>query len=288
MATASAPGPPWPCIDAHVHLHPPRLARAIQRWFADHGWVSPHPFEPAAVADALHARGVRRFCFFSYAHKPGMARDLNRWLADQVGRLPGTIALGTLHPDDPDLDAVAAEATGGLGLRGFKFHHSVQRFPVDDPRLFPVYERAEAAGHLLMLHVGTMPYRDAFTGVAGFRRVLARFPRLTAIVAHMGAFESEEFLALLEAHPNVYVDTTMALNAEAARYVGGDPAAITDGALVRYQDRIVFGSDYPLIPYDYEHERRWAWDRDLPDAVRRKIFYDNAARLIPRGSSSGA
>jgi uncharacterized protein len=277
--------PPFPCIDVHVHLHPPRLGEAIQRHFAREGWVSAHPFEAAKVAGALAERGVERFCFFTYAHKPGMARALNRWVAETAATLPAAVALGTLHPDDPDVVADAAEATGPLGLRGFKFHHSVQRFPVDDPRLFPVYERAEAAGHLLMLHVGTMPYRDAFTGVAGFRRVLARFPRLTAIVAHMGAFESEEFLALLDAHPNVYVDTTMALNTEAARYVGGDPAAITDGALVRYQDRIVFGSDYPLIPYNYEHERRWAWDRDLPDAVRRKIFYDNAARLIPPASA---
>jgi predicted TIM-barrel fold metal-dependent hydrolase len=159
----------------------------------------------------------------------------------------------------------------------------VQRFHVDDERLFAVYARAEAAGHILVLHVGTMPYRDPFTGVARFRRVLARFPRLTVVVAHMGAFESEAFLALLDAHPNLYVDTTMALAPAAARHVGAEPAAIPDEALIRYQDRILFGSDFPLIPYDYEEERRWAWDRALPDAVRRKIFHDNAARLLDRG-----
>jgi len=280
MAAASAPGPAWPCIDAHVHLHPPPLARAIQRWFADHGWVSPHPFEPAAVADALHARGVRRFCFFSYAHKPGMARDLNRWLADQVGRLPGTIALGTLHPDDPDLDAVAAEATGGLGLRGFKFHHSVQRFHVDDERLFGVYERAEAAGHVFVLHVGTMPYRDAFTGVERFAGLMARFPRLRVCVAHMGAFQSAEFLALLARYPHLYVDTTMAMTPLATPYVGADPAAVSDAELQRWQDRVLFGSDFPLIPYDYDEERRWAWTRGLDERARRKIFHDNALRFF--------
>ena len=40
----------------------------------------------------IRARGVRRFCFFSYAHKPGMARELNRWLSGQAARLPETIA----------------------------------------------------------------------------------------------------------------------------------------------------------------------------------------------------
>ncbi|HEV8585936.1 MAG TPA: amidohydrolase family protein [Methylomirabilota bacterium] len=283
MATAAPWRAPFPCIDVHVHLHPPRLAAAIERHFVREGWSPGHGFDPRKVADSLAARGVTRFCCLTYAHQPGMARDLNRWMAEATAALPGAIGLGTLHPDDPDVDAVAAEATGPLGLRGFKFHHSVQRFHVDDERLFGVYERAEAAGHLLVLHVGTLPYRDPFTGVAGFRRVLTRFPRLTAIVAHMGAFESDAFLALLDAHPNLYVDTTMTLAPAAARYTGTDPAVITDAALSRWQDRILFGSDFPLIPYDYDEERRWAWDRDLPDAVRRKIFHDNAARLLDRG-----
>jgi predicted TIM-barrel fold metal-dependent hydrolase len=275
--------PPFPCIDVHVHLHPPRLAAAIERHFAGEGWVARHSFEPGAVAATLAARGVERFCFFSYAHKPGMARGLNAWVARTAAALPAAIGFGTLHPDDPDVEAVAAEATGTLGLRGFKFHHSVQRFHVDDARLFGVYARAEREGHILVLHVGTMPYRDPFTGVARFRRVLARFPRLTVIVAHMGAFESAAFLDLLDAHPNVYVDTTMAMSPSATAYVGADPSAIADETLVRYQDRILFGSDFPLIPYDYEEERRWAWDRALPETVRRKIFHDNAARLLARG-----
>jgi predicted TIM-barrel fold metal-dependent hydrolase len=269
-------GPAFPCFDVHVHLHPPRLAHAIERWFADHDWIAGHSFEPEAVAATLRARGVTRFCFFSYAHRPGMARALNRWVAETAARLPGAIGLGTLHPDDPDVEAIAEEATGPLGLRGFKFHHSVQRFSVDDPRLSGVYARAEAAGHVFMLHVGTLPYRDAFTGVAGFRRLMERFPRLRVCVAHMGAFDSAQFLALLPQYPHCYVDTTMAMTAHATRHVGADPAAVSDEDLLRHQDRVLFGSDFPLTPYDYDEERRWAWERSLPDAVRRKIFYSNA------------
>jgi hypothetical protein len=272
--------PALPCVDAHVHLHPPALAQAIERWFVGHGWVNAHPFDPTAVAATLRARGVGRFCFFSYAHRPGMARELNRWLAATAASLPGALALGTLHPDDPDLDDVAREATGTLGLRGFKFHHSVQRFRVDDPRLFPVYARAEAAGHVFVLHAGTMPYRDPFTGVEPFRRLMERFPRLRASVAHMGAFQSPEFLALLAGYPHLYVDTTMAMSPRATPFVGVDPAAVTDADLVRHQDRIMFGSDFPLIPYDYDEERRWAWERGLDEGVRRKIFHDNAVRFF--------
>jgi uncharacterized protein len=272
--------PGFPCIDVHVHLHPERLARSIERHFAARDWIAGHTFEPDAVAATLRARGIERFCFFTYAHKPGIARSLNQWVAQTAARLPEAIPLGTLHPDDPDLLAVAAEATDTLGLRGFKFHHSVQRFHADDPRLERVYARAEAAGHVLMLHVGTMPYRDEFTGIASILRVLARHPRLRVCVAHMGAFESPALLTQLERYEFLYADTTMALAPAAARYVGAVPAVVSDEDLVVHQDRILFGSDFPVIPYDYDEERRWAWERSLPDAVRRKIFHDNALRFL--------
>ena len=42
----------------------------------------------------------------------------------------------------------------------------------------------------------------------------------------------------------------------------------------------MFGSDFPLIPYDYDEERRWADARGLPVAVQQKIFFDNAARFF--------
>jgi uncharacterized protein len=258
-------------FDAHVHLHPPRLAAAIERWFAQEQWHNAHPFEPEAVVQTLSERGVERFCFFTYAHKPGMARVLNQWVAKTAACYPQALALGTLHADDPDLVATARDAVDGLGLRGFKFHLSVQRFSVDDPRLFAVYERAEAEGLCFTLHAGTMPYRDPFTGVAGVARVMERFPRLRACVAHMGAFDTDRFLALTERYPHLYLDTTMAMTPLATPYVGADPAAISNEAIVRHQDRIMFGSDFPLIPYDYDEERRWAAARPSPEGGPRPV-----------------
>jgi hypothetical protein len=212
-----------------------------------------------------------------------MARALNEWVAEVGSRFAQSIPLGTLHAEDPDLQAVAREALEGLGLRGFKFHHSVQRFHVDDPRLFPVYERGEAEGRCFVLHVGSMPYRDPFTGYERFARLMERFPRLRVCVAHMGAFDSDRFLALTERYPHLYLDTTMAMTTAATPYVGADPGTITSEVLLRYQDRIMFGSDFPLIPYDYDEERRWADARGLSAAVRAKIFHDNAVDFFSVG-----
>ncbi len=270
-----------PCIDVHVHLHPEPLARAIERHFADHvGWHCAHPFEPDQVVATLARRGVTQFCFFSYAHKPGIARSINEWIAKTAARSPGSVPLGTIHAGDDDLVASLDQALGELRLAGLKLHHSVQRFAADDPRLWPVYERLEATGRLLVTHAGTMPYRDPHTGVGRLRSVLERFPRLKVCLAHMGAFESEIALAMTDEFPNFYVDTAMTLSPLASRYVGAEPARITTSELLQHQDKILFGSDFPLIPYDYDEERRFADDRGLTDDVKQKIFFENARRFL--------
>ena len=264
----------------HVHLHPERLARAISGVFEREGWHQTHSWEPQAVAESLAAHGVERFCFFSYAHKPGIARSLNAWVAETARGLPMATPVGTVHAGDADLLGIADEAMDDLGLAGFKFHLSVQRFRADDARLMPFYERVAARGRFLVVHAGTMPYRDAFTGLEGFRGVMERFPTLRVIVAHLGAFDTEAFLTLTERFPNLYLDTTMALTPFATQYLGLDPATIPTELLLRYQDRIMLGSDFPLIPYPYEEERRFVETRALPAAVATKILHDNAARFL--------
>jgi hypothetical protein len=76
----------------------------------------------------------------------------------------------------------------------------------------------------------------------------------------------------------------MALTPVANPYLGGDADAIPTELLVRYQDRIMLGSDFPLIPYPYEEERSFVARRALPEPVARKILYGNAARFfgLPR------
>ena len=270
---------PASSIDVHVHLHPERLARAISEVFMRDGWSPLHAWDPAQVADSLAAHGVERFCFFSYAHKPGIARSLNEWIARTARGLPAGIPVGTVHAGDHDILAIADDALDE-GLAGFKFHLSVQRFRADDARLMPFYERIAERGAFLVVHAGTMPYRDPYTGLDGFRGVMERFPTLRVIVAHLGGFETDGFFALTERFPNLYLDTTMALTPLSDRYLGGDADAIPTELLLRYQDRIMLGSDFPLIPYPYEEERSFIARRALPDAVARKILYDNAARFL--------
>jgi len=278
------PPPGFRYIDVHTHLHPEWLFHAIRRWFAERSsWKLEYPTDPESVAALLREHGVERFLYFSYAHKAGIAREINAWLHAERARVPGGLPLGTLHPDDPDMLEVAEEALTGHGFLGFKFHINVQRFFPDDPRVMPVYERLLDRDRLLLIHVGTAPWPNGFDGFPRFARVMERFPTLKVIVAHMGSCETRQFFALMERCPNLYLDTTMAFAPLRAEHQGLSTINrihVTNDDLVLWQDRILFGSDFPNLPWPYEDERDALWMRDLPMPVYRKIFRDNAARLL--------
>jgi predicted TIM-barrel fold metal-dependent hydrolase len=271
-------------IDVHTHLHPEWLTRAIRRWFREHSnWTLAYPTEPGRVAAFLHERAVERFVFFSYAHKAGIAREINTWLWHTARQLPAGIPLGTVHPDDPDMLDVAEQALGAYGFPGFKVHINVQRFYPDDPRVLPLYERLCRERRLLLIHVGSAPWPNGFDGFPRFARVMERYPELTVVVAHMGSWETRQFLELMERCPNLYLDTTMAFAPVRPEHQHLDrlnQIDVADEDLVRWQDRILFGSDFPNLPYPWEDERDALWMRDLPTPVYRKIFHDNAAQLL--------
>jgi hypothetical protein len=277
----TAPPAGFRYIDAHTHLHPPRLFAAIRRWFDEHThWNIAGPTEPAAVAAALRLASVERFVFFSYAHRPGMARELNRWLRDTAAALPDGIPLAAVHPGDDDPVALVDEACGGWGFGGVKLHVQVQRFHPDDPRILPVYRRLADLDRVLVIHVGTGPHTNEYSGLAPFARALTRVPTLRAVICHMGAFETRAALRLLDRFPRLRLDTTMAVTRASTPFTGIDPAVVRDADLVRHADRILFGSDFPNLPYPYEEERRELWARGLPLDVYRRIFHDNARELF--------
>jgi hypothetical protein len=72
-------------VDAHVHLLPDRLARAIRRFFVERiPDYRGYPCELAPARAAIAAPGITRCWSLPYAHKPGMAHDPNRWMAETV------------------------------------------------------------------------------------------------------------------------------------------------------------------------------------------------------------
>ena len=272
MSSPDASAPPaalsrFPIVDAHVHAFPPRVFDAIWRWFDAHAWSIRYRLYAREAVAHLLSRGVARVVLLHYPHVPGMAASLNAFAAELAREEPRAIPCASVLPGEPGARALLDEALGPLGCRGVKVHCHVQRLAPDDPRLDDVYDAAAAHGVPVVIHAGDAPALAAYAcdvhalcTPEALDRALARHPRTTVIVPHLGAGRMEETAALLDAHQGLYLDTTMAI----AGYLpfGADRRpAVTEApafqeralSLVRrHADRILYGSDFPNVPYGWD------------------------------------
>lgn len=169
-----------------------------------------------------------------------------------------------------------------LGLRGVKFHPSLQEFFPDDRRFYPLWEACAQLQVPVLLHTGMTAYGVGLPGGGGVKTkycapiphiddLAADFPQLTIIMAHPAFPWVDEQLAVLLHKPNVVMD----LSGYSPKYF--QPQLI-QYANTLLQDRMTFGSDYPSITPD-------RWLKDFAEApfreeVREKILRENAARVL--------
>jgi hypothetical protein len=265
-------------IDVHIHLHPPRLFAAIRRWFAERSpWVLEHSTDPVVVARILHDHGIDRFAFCSYAHKAGIARDLNAWLAQTARDLgPGAVPLATVHVDDPDPAGDVRDALRD-GCAGLKVHENVQQFNLEHPRLSSVLDAVAAAEGFVLVHVGAIPWStDTKDGPGRIARVLEAHPTLRVVVAHFGAPDYDRYLEHAAREPRLFLDTTMAFAPDSPMRTDASRADIE-----RAPNQVVYGTDWPNIPYAYDGELGGLRALGLADTTLRAITSENARRLTP-------
>jgi uncharacterized protein len=275
---------PRPVVDAHVHLFPPRVFEAIWRWFDTHAWPIRERRYSEAVLSFLEQQQVESFWALHYAHVPGMARALNAYVSEMARLSPRVIPFGTVLPGEPDAVAIVAESLDELGHAGLKLHCHVQKVAPDDERLFPVYEAVARRGKVIVLHAGREPSTPAYEfdcrglcGIEPIARVVERFPELKLVVPHLGADQWREFLALCRGSRNLYLDTAMAVGG----YLTDDRPGRED--LLAVSDRVLFGSDFPNLPYEWPLERDWLLGLGLPEPALEAILRGNALRLVGRG-----
>jgi predicted TIM-barrel fold metal-dependent hydrolase len=167
------------------------------------------------------------------------------------------------------------------GMRGVKFHPSLQNFAPNDGTAYPLLEVAQECGVPAVFHTGQTGIGAGMRGGGGIRLglsnpmlvddVAVRFPDLTIILAHPSFPWQDEALAVATHKPNVYID----LSGWSPRYF---PPQLVRYANSLLSDKVLFGSDYPLITPD-----RWLADfgqLDIKPGVRPKILKDNAVRVL--------
>jgi predicted TIM-barrel fold metal-dependent hydrolase len=239
--------------------------------------------------------------------------------------------------DDSDFgvnEAERLEKAVEMGVRGLKISKNLgltvkdksgKLVPVDDPRIDPIWAKCAELKIPVMIHVsdpkafftpvdkynerydelGAHPnwsfYGDQFPSkeeiLAQRNRVFARHPNTIFIGAHMGTLPEELDIVAnwLDVYPNFYVDIDARISD-----LGRQPYTARK-FIIRYQDRVLFGTDtspnaesyriyYRFLETDDEYidpsgghhlQSRWMiYGIHLPDEVLEKLYNKNALKIL--------
>ena len=239
-------------------------------------WPIEYRTDEADRLARLRALGVLAFPSLVYPHRPQMAAWLNAWAAGFAAEHPDVVHTATFFPEP----SAAADVRAALdaGARLWKAHLQVGAYDPRDPLLDPVWGLLAEAGTPVVVHCGGGPVPGPFTGPGPFGEVLARHPRLRAVIAHMGMPEYGEFLDLAERYDEVRLDTTMAFTDFTEQRMPF-PRDLRP-RLLELGDRVVLGTDFPNVPYPYSHQLEALVRLDLGDDWLRGVLHDNGARLL--------
>lgn len=242
------------------------------------GYKQGHSYE------GLHSQLVRLDAQAVVHAEPtrGDARTWNDRVHDAIRRDPSRFVAGFCSGDPRDIMAALREIDRcyhELGLRGLSVVCDFHNIDLADRRCFPLYAKAAELGMVVALHVGVN-----FTGHSPMRHghpshvdeIACHFPELPLVCCHGGWPWASEMAAVAWKHPNVHLE----FGAVSPRYIAenggwGDMNHFMNSVL---QDRIVFGSDWPML----SHERLLGEVEllGLKPEVARKYMRGNAERLL--------
>jgi predicted TIM-barrel fold metal-dependent hydrolase len=208
----------------------------------------------------------------------GRPRVPNETIAAACREYPDAFTgLGSVDPHKPSaVDEVARIAE--LGLRGVKFHPSLQAFAPDDPTYWPVFAACERHGLLALFHTGTSGIGARQPGGQGIRidyahplkldAVAAAHPELTMVAAHFGWPWQMDLIAVALHKTNVYIDIS-----------GWSPKRIPPEVVRELKGRLsgqfLWGSDFPFIAPE-----RCLAELDELGLASPALLRDNAARVL--------
>ena len=298
---ADAQGPPPVAVCAPYGAMPGRDARWDPPTYAARTFKQTHcrrPVWSSRTDDALRDETLAELRRLNItAVTSGDPERVEAWRRADPRRIVPAVAFdaSTL----PKLDELRALHRAGrlavLGEIGVQY----DGWAPDDPRLEPYYALAEELDVPVAIHVGPGPPGAPYLGMTAYRMalsdplrlesVLVRHPRLRLYVMHAGWPNADAMIALLYAHPQVYVDTGVIDWSQPRAEFHRHLRRLVEAG---YGDRIMFGSDQMVWPGVIAPAVRAVTSAPfLSERQKRAILYDNARRFLrwdERGAPNGA
>lgn len=255
-------------IDIHTHVYPDAIAqKAADNVRAFYQIGDDMDGTPEMLLRRGGEAGISRYVILPVAVKADRVHSINDFAHHQTQLHREFIGFGTVHADMPDL-VEEVERIASLDLHGIKIHPDCQKFAIDDPRLFPMYE-AIAGRMPIMLHMGDRRYD--YSHPARLRKVLDNFPKLEAIAAHFGGYSMYETAREHLEDTDCIMDVSSSLmfmpRGVAERYINHYGA-----------ERMAFGTDYPV--WDPVNELRRLTSLDLTADQLEQIAWKTATRFL--------
>jgi predicted TIM-barrel fold metal-dependent hydrolase len=275
-------------IDVHTHAEvsrrtgedglKPEWRAAAAKYFGEETLPTPDD-----VADYYRERKMMAVIFSVDAETvTGRKAVRNEEIAEVAAANPDVlIPFASVDPHKPDAVEEAKRLIRDHAVRGFKFHPNIQAFFPDDRSVYPLYEAIAEAGLPALFHTGHSGIGTGLPGGGGVRLkysnpmhlddVAADFPELTIVMAHPSFPWQDEAISIALHKQQVYID----LSGWSPKYFSPNLISYANTLL---RDRVLFGSDFPLITPD-----RWLEDfakADFKDEVRPLILKENAVKLL--------
>ena len=223
--------------------------------------------------------------------KMGRRRIPNEEIAEAASKNSDMmIAFASIDPHKGKMGArEARRLVEEHGARGFKFHPTVQDFMPNDKMAWPIYEVINEYKLPAIFHSGHSGIGSGMRCGGGLRLqnsnpmlledVAMAFPDMQIVIAHPSWPWQDEALSLALHKPNIWID----LSGWSPKYF---PPQLVQYANTLLADRMLFGSDFPLITPD-----RWMADFEeagFKDRVKPGILKGNAMRLLGLGQEASA
>ncbi|MBR5090671.1 MAG: amidohydrolase family protein [Ruminiclostridium sp.] len=259
-------------FDAHVHIYPDKIAEKAAMHVGEFYDIK-MAFDGriATMTENWKKSGVERCLVHSVATTHEQVPKINDFIKASVDASGGMfVGFCTLHPSmsakevDAEIERIMA-----MGLRGVKLHPDCQKFRIDDKHAMEMYEAIDGRVPILF-HTGDKRYN--YSNPDSFLAAAKRFPKQKMIGAHLGGYTVwEEAVKTLAGLENVWFDESSSL-----AFI--TPEKAKEYILTYGEDRVFFGSDYPMWSAKDELER---FDRiDLTDTQREKILWKNITAFL--------
>ncbi len=259
-------------IDFHTHIYPDRVAPGTVSAVRERAGIEAYTDGTLqGLKRSMASAGIDLSVVAAVATKPEQVASIQRWLTGI--RQPGIETLAAMHPAG-QLSVDEMKALRRDGFCGFKFHPDYQDFFVDDPVMYPLYERIAEAGMFILFHAGVdrglpHPIHATPKRLAAAHKAV---PELCMIAAHLGGEDAYEESAAHLLGQDMYLDTSFVLRAMPGiyreRFLKGHPP-----------ERLLFASDSPWT--DQREELHFLLQLPfLTESDKEKICFSNAAQLL--------